>query len=429
MKRSWTWLGVCMVAFLWSAHLFVVGCTTGPVNPGSEGTTEVTTEKGTEQVADGSAESTVEPAVEMGVEPVAEMGSDAGETTPEAVAETTPEQGPAVPDKFDGAPIQAPEKTWTWVDFPDTKCGYGSATGLGINLNPGAKRVLIYLQGGGACWSEGGLIGACFGQSSASNLSGFDKARFDQMGEKNSFFFDRTKPENVFADAHYVFIPYCTGDVFSGDKTTTYASGKTMNFHGFRNIIAYLKRLVPTFKDVEHVVFSGSSAGGFGASMNWWVARKAFGENIKVDLMNDSAPPMDPVEGRWEEWTKAWNIQLPPDCADCSQGISNILNYMEKNIIAKGGRMGYMGRDKDQVIRIFFGYTSDLTGEKFKAAHDKLLDRLDQIGAGVGYFVLSGSQHTFLGSPENIKGADGTALPVWIERMVMGDTAWKSTKP
>lgn len=426
MKRSWFGWSLSLLVFLWAAHLSTVGCTTGPGPVGEESAAESTsgTETTSEQVVDGSAEMAAEVAAETTAEPVAEMTTDAGESLPEAVTETTPET-PIGP--FNGEPIQAPEKTWTWVDFPDTKCGYGSPTGLGVNLMPGAKRALIYLQGGGACWLEAGLIGSCFGSSSASNLNGFGKSQFDSMNTKNSFFFDRNQAGNVFADAHLIFIPYCTGDVYMGDKTTTYSNGKTMHFHGHKNMLAYFKRLVPTLKGVEHVVISGSSAGGFGASLNWWLAQKAFGDDLKVDLLNDSGPPMDPIPGRWEEWTKAWNAQLPPDCSDCAQGIDKILTYFEKNMLAKGRKMGFLGHDRDNVIRAFFGYL-DATGNAYKAEHDKLLARLDGI-ANIGYFVLAGTKHTFLGDPASFTGSDGTPLAVWIDRMVKGDAAWKSTKP
>ncbi len=429
MKRSWLGWSMCLLVFLWGTHLSMVGCVTpGPVSEESASESTSGTESSTEQVADGSAETIAEPVAETVTEtvaePAAEQTSDAGESIPEVVAEVTPETqiGP-----FDGTPIQAAEKTWTWVDFPDTKCGYGSPTGLGVNLVPGAKRLLIYMQGGGACWLESGIIGSCFQNSSASNLNGFSKTQFEGMSGTKTLFFDRNASTNVFADAHFVFIPYCTGDVYTGDKETKFPNGKTMHFHGHKNMLAYFKRLVPTFKDVEHVIISGSSAGGFGSSMNWWLAQHAFGDKIKVDLLNDSGPPMNPVPGRWEEWVKAWNMQLPPGCTDCTQGIDKILTFFEKNLLAKGRKMGFLGHDRDQVIRTFFGYL-DGKGDAYKAEHDKLLTRLDAL-TNVAYFVLAGTTHTFFGDPASFTGTDGTVLPLWVERMVKADPAWKSTKP
>jgi hypothetical protein len=54
-----------------------------------------------------------------------------------------------------GTPLTAAPDTWTWVPFPDSQCANGTPTGLGVKLTgkPGA-RALIYLEGGGACWSD-----------------------------------------------------------------------------------------------------------------------------------------------------------------------------------------------------------------------------------------------------------------------------------
>lgn len=45
-----------------------------------------------------------------------------------------------------GAPIAAPLNTWTFVDFPDSACDDGSATGVAVNLS-GGKDLLVYMMG------------------------------------------------------------------------------------------------------------------------------------------------------------------------------------------------------------------------------------------------------------------------------------------
>ena len=79
---------------------------------------------------------------------VASCGGLADSPVPD-VEDGTPSL-PAVP--MLGAPITAPAKTWTWVNFPDAVCDDGSPTGIGVSLNPASKDILIFLQGGGACW-------------------------------------------------------------------------------------------------------------------------------------------------------------------------------------------------------------------------------------------------------------------------------------
>ena len=73
-------------------------------------------------------------------------GSDASTTS----AGTTEMQ---MKPTFTGAPITAADKTWTWVDFPGAKCRDGSDTGIGVNFNAASDKVMIYMEGGGACYN------------------------------------------------------------------------------------------------------------------------------------------------------------------------------------------------------------------------------------------------------------------------------------
>src|SRR5689334_1478998 len=109
-----------------------------------------------------------------------------------------------------GKPIDAPANQWTWVPFDDAFCADGTTTGIGIN--PGADksgRLLIYLEGGGACWDEA----TCYTLKTAANFAdgyGADKFASDAKGLDGSLF-DRNDPENVFKDDSFVYVPYCTG--------------------------------------------------------------------------------------------------------------------------------------------------------------------------------------------------------------------------
>ncbi|WP_438039336.1 hypothetical protein [Sorangium sp. So ce128] len=51
-------------------------------------------------------------------------------------------------------PIEASAENWTWVPFSNAFCANGDTTGIGVNLTSKSKRVVVYLEGGGACWDE-----------------------------------------------------------------------------------------------------------------------------------------------------------------------------------------------------------------------------------------------------------------------------------
>src|SRR5262245_9776944 len=146
-----------------------------------------------------------------------------------------------------GNPIVAPSDQWTWVPFPDARCGYGAQTGIGINPSAASDKLLIYLMGGGGCFTQAECTPGCNPQFQhcAANLSGYDESTL--MQELGLFqagsIFDRTSTVNPLKDHSFIVVPYCTGDFHSGSQQASYGV-----YHvGFSNIAAYLKRIVPTF--------------------------------------------------------------------------------------------------------------------------------------------------------------------------------------
>lgn len=360
--------------------------------------------------------------------------SDAGpadiSATPEAPK--TPENSP-VPEWAQGKPVQAKPGAWTWVDVPGSKCGFGSQTGFALNPSPEASKLLyIYLQGGGACWNRNNPVGGCFNLApTALYLTGFNKQTFQfdvaTQAVIRGFFFDRKSPANVFQKAHYVFVPYCSGDVFAGNSSIKSLLGRTMHFHGHQNLKLFLSRIVTTFPKVTRVMVAGSSAGGFGAALNWGLFQQAFGSAIRVDVIDDSGPPLEPVQGRWKEWLQAWKPSLPPGCNNCNT-ISGMMEYYKKTLLSKGRKMALISYDRDSVIRTFFGLVGNF-GLEFQKRLYGLLDEIDTI-PNAHYFVIAGASHTMMiVGAENIRHKSKVTLSQWLEWMVKEDPSWKSLRP
>src|SRR5690606_4374057 len=95
-----------------------------------------------------------------------------------------------------------------------------------------------------------------------------------------------------FAEWSYAYVPYCTGDVHAGDRDGVDVGGAVRTFRGYRNMTRYLERLVPTFPNVQRVLLTGVSAGGFGSAFNFAQVKNAFGQAVDVVLVDDSGPPM-----------------------------------------------------------------------------------------------------------------------------------------
>ena len=113
---------------------------------------------------------------------------------------------------FDGAPVTATAGQWTWVDEPKALCRDGSATGFGVRLNPNSDKLLIYFQGGGACFNS-----ATCGANPANFNSGTFALAVLAGGQQGIF--NASDSANPFRDWNAVFIPYCTGDVHAGAAT------------------------------------------------------------------------------------------------------------------------------------------------------------------------------------------------------------------
>lgn len=326
-----------------------------------------------------------------------EPGVVANPPTPEA---GTPDPGDGSstipdPDTFPfekGAKIDAKQNEWTWVDFPDSSCANGTPTGIGVNLGT-SKRLVIFLEGGGACWNTL----TCYTLQTATFISQpYNKAAFDvRVTNIGGSLFDRTLADNSYKDDSFVYIPYCTGDVHGGDKEQQYdpTDPRTTKHFGRKNFEAFLKRIVPTFENsVDRVIMSGSSAGGFGAALNFWRAAYAFGPKMRVDLVDDSGPPFPAAKIKFlADWRAAWNLDavLPPGCPECKVELKETFPYYVKKY--PKSRFALLSYTQDQTISQFY----QLDGEGFEAELLKLATTFQTSNSAS--FIVPGNKHTMLG--------------------------------
>ena len=325
-----------------------------------------------------------------------------------------------------GEPIEAPPDEWTWVEFDDAFCANGSHAGIGINPSEQSSTLLVYLMGGGACWSHP----TCYGppEPIAVNIaSGYGASQFeaDAASTLQGSLFDRNDPDNPLRDASYVFVPYCTGDVHAGNNVVDYDGLETMHV-GRANMIAFFNRIVPTFPEVDYVLLSGSSAGGFGAGMNWWLARQMFG-TVRMDLVDDSGPPLpNPYlkEQREQIWRTQWGLDggLPPGCSDCLEHLDAVFNYCGEHFTdSRGALLSYT---VDGVIAFYFQLSYGQMTEGLYALSEASIDPYPQLH----YFFKGGSGHVLLGDPAAHQQG-GVVLLDWLEQMMADDPGWGSVGP
>jgi len=238
------------------------------------------------------------------------------------------------------------------VPIDGARCMNGSPTGIGVNLGTNGDLV-IYMEGGGACFNAD----TC---DHVAHPSGWGPDQFAvNIGPYNIGIFDRVDDKNPFRDATYVFVPYCTGDVHAGSKPDG-TDGRM--FVGYANVGYDLDYIVPKSPDLRRVILAGSSAGGFGALMNFDRTQKAFA-TTPVYLLDDSGPPLSDkymTPCLQQMFRTAWNLDaaLPPECPACRQadggGLQNALGYLADAY--PDTRMAIITSTRDGVIRSFYGY-------------------------------------------------------------------------
>src|SRR5512143_506258 len=243
-------------------------------------------------------------------------------------------------------------KQWQYVPVDGAQCMNGTPTGIGVNLGTSGDLV-IYLEGGGACFNTD----TC---KHVAHPNGWGPADFAvNIGPYNIGLFDRLDDANPFHDATYVFVPYCTGDVHAGSKPDG-MGGRA--FVGYGNVGADLNVIVPQSKDVRRVILAGSSAGGFGALMNYDRTQAAFG-TTPVHLLDDSGPPLNDMyltPCLQQMFRDSWNLDaaLPAGCTACNQadggGLENAVGYLAD--AHPDRRLALVTSTRDGTIRSFYGY-------------------------------------------------------------------------
>ncbi|HYO72824.1 MAG TPA: pectin acetylesterase-family hydrolase, partial [Archangium sp.] len=310
-------------------------------------------------------------------------------------------------------PISTPQHTWSWVGFSNSTCDEGTPTGLGANLSD-SKNLLIFFDGGGACWDAVTCL-----QLNTSTHGPFTQTQFDALFSRlgPGSIFDRQLANNPYKDWNFFFLPYCTGDLHVGNAEAVYTSGstsKTFHHKGRVNTEAFLARLASTFPNPEQVVVTGSSAGGFGATLNYDLIRSTF-PNAKVFLLDDSGPLLKssamPASLR-ASWAKAWNYDAVMDALDPAVKADYAAIYPALARKYPNDRMALLSSAQDQTIRTYL----QLSATAFETALRDLDTTVLAPLPNTRSFITAGQGHTMLLNPAS-HSSQGVVLIDWLNQM------------
>ncbi len=305
---------------------------------------------------------------------------------------------------------------WTFVDVEGSTCRDGSDTGVGVRLQENATNLMIYLEGGGACFN---------GATCASNQDSYGKAQFDtgDAPRLNRGIF-QTDSANPVGDWNAVYVPYCTGDVHSGSAPNATVPGVagTQQFVGHANVERALALLEAGLgDDPDKVLLAGVSAGGFGTLLNFPSVADAF-SGSQAYLLNDSGPIFfqDNVFSPELGGSFAALYNLPgtlPEAAELYQpdGLQNIYAYLDRTYPdATFGLASYL---EDSTIRFFFGFgqpgdpDTNISGAAFASG---LRDIRTKVPDGWGTYFASGSGHVFVTNSEFYQTTGGVSVASWL---------------
>ncbi len=217
----------------------------------------------------------------------------------EAVTSGTGEPEPTTGDPGTSTGDEPPDppaayEKWLKVELPGTVCGNGSQYKFFINYKKDAKDLMIMLEPGGACWDYDGCSGKT--DLGAAHPDGIPDDLMNDAGQSaNISPLIRRDTAQITSDFNLVYVPYCTGDVHTGNNVITYTDpkgvGPDLEFHhaGHTNVLAIAEYLDKQFPALDRLFVTGCSAGGAGSLINYYFFRSRL-TAARGYLMDDSGP-------------------------------------------------------------------------------------------------------------------------------------------
>jgi hypothetical protein len=280
-----------------------------------------------------------------------------------------------------------------------------------VEVHHGASnRVLLYLEGGGACWNNRSCWEAPTAKLTADPLFG-------------AGIFELQNPANPFKDWSIVYVPYCDGSVFTGDNLAEY-EGEPTYHHGLQNLSAAVTAMRAAFPDPDAIAVAGSSAGGYGTFAGYGVTRVAY-PDTPIVVVNDSGPglqnPDDTVN--IAERVANWDYTqfIPASCTRCSEQATYLTEWaLERDPTL---RVGYFSNLRDTVIRGFNNLSADAYEALLLGVTDDIRSRQPE---RFNRFFVQGESHTVLGLPAfYTTEIDGMAIRDWTVDVLDGASDWQ----
>ncbi|MEO8698531.1 MAG: pectin acetylesterase-family hydrolase [Kofleriaceae bacterium] len=183
---------------------------------------------------------------------------------------------------------------WVKIEPPGALCGNNTQYKIFANFSAKSDNLVVVFEPGGACWDYESCAGKS-GIRGAANPDGIPDDHWELAPFISPFLsrFDDTNPSR---DWNMIYVPYCTGDVHTGNNIVTYTSTEptdpALEFHhdGHDDVQKVVSWIDSSFTRVPKLLVTGCSAGGVGALVNYRFLRSGIRAVEKGYLIDDSGP-------------------------------------------------------------------------------------------------------------------------------------------
>jgi len=338
-------------------------------------------------------------------------------TTPQTATTTTAATtSPAATTSEATSTTVAPAGWERVVPGGDCQCALGGEFAYWVHRGDPTK-VVLYFQGGGACFNAD----TCRPGSGAYKSS---TGAEDDPSLRPAGLLALDDPRNPVAGWSVVFVPYCTGDVFLGAKTTQYAPDVTIYHAGAANARAALAGLAEMFPDTTQLLVTGESAGGVPVPLVAGEAHDVL-PNATITALADSAgayPDVPIVNATIGSFWGTLDAAPPwPEFAGLTPE-----QYSIPGLFVLAGR-------HDPAIRFarhdyafddtqaFFGALAGFDASNLVQLIDQNEQQILAGGVDVAGYVAPGTGHTVIGRPAfYTESVNGVAFVDWVGDLVAG---------
>ena len=289
----------------------------------------------------------------------------------------------------------------------DLRCVYGGEYFIAVRDKfPDSQYLTITLQGGGACWPG---LEQC-------------KEAVNKRDVKEGWVADNIG-ESLKQNWNGMVVPYCDGSLYMGDRAADYdEDGNVDHWHwGLRASTAAVELALEKFPDLEKILITGCSAGGYGTFIFTRLVRDRY-PNAKIYVLNESGPGLfNPVdEETWNSIKDTWKLDQLLQLDSRSYNGEFIYLYDELMAHDPNLKIGLFSSYEDEVLANDFLMMSP---EDFRSLLVTCTGHLNEkYPHQFKRFFINGDTHCVVDRNYTIRD---TQYADWVLQLMSDDDSWR----